>query len=65
MIAGIMAGILNAVLAILGKVATQAFFEAVIGKVVVAGLRHLAKMSTNDIDDKVVEDVAKQLGYDK
>lgn len=64
MIAGITAGIVNAALALLSKVATQAFFEAVIGKVVVAGLRHLAKMSTNDIDDKLVEDVAKQLGIE-
>lgn len=60
-----MAGVVNALLALVGKLATQAFFEAVIGKVTVAGLRHLAKMSTNSIDDELVEDVAKQLGYDK
>ena len=45
-------------LKILMKLATEAF----IAKMVVHGLRALSRSTENDIDDKVVKDVADALG---
>ena len=61
MIATLTGGILAAALSILGKLATQQFFEAVLTKVVIHALDKLAPMTTNTLDDDLAAEVKKRL----
>ena len=60
--AAIVAGLTNACFAVLAKLFTQTFFEAVISRVTVALLRMLAKHTTNTVDDDIANEVAERLG---
>lgn len=62
LMASMVAGLTSAVLAIMGKLFTQKFFEAVIAKVGVYALGELAEMTTNTVDDELVKDAAERLG---
>lgn len=57
----LLAAIPNAILAIAGKLLTEKFMQAVLEKVLVTGLKKAAAMSTNTIDDEVVEDIKRRL----
>jgi hypothetical protein len=61
MIATITAGLISAALSILGKLATQTFFEAVLTKIVTHSLDKLSKMTTNTLDDELAAEVKKRL----
>ena len=60
-IAMVLASIPNAILAIAGKLLTEKFMQSVLEKVLVTGLKKAAAMSTNTIDDDVVEDIKRRL----
>lgn len=64
MMTTIVAGFVSAFLAVLGKLATQSFFEAVISRVLVFIARELSAMTTNQLDDGMAEDMAKRLGLE-
>ncbi|MGI2025775.1 hypothetical protein [Endozoicomonas acroporae] len=64
-----MAGIITALLlnslkAIIGKLALAIVGERFLSQVVAYALRKLAKMTTNELDDKLVEDVIQTLKRD-
>lgn len=60
-IALLLAGIPNALLAIAAKLLTQAFFQTILEKVIVAGLERASDMTTNTVDDALVEEVKRRL----
>ena len=51
----------EALLSLLGKLPWAAIIERLLSRLVVNGLRALAKRTTNTIDDATVEDVISQL----
>lgn len=51
----------SAALGVLGKLATQAFFEAVLTRVIIYAGEKLAPMTTNTLDDELVEEIKKRL----
>lgn len=61
LMAALAAAIPNALIAIGAKLFTDTFMQAVLQKVIVFGLRKAAKLSTNTVDDELVEDVVKRL----
>ncbi len=64
MSAAILSGLVTALLSILGKLATSAFFEAVLSKVIVWSLEQVAPKTTNTLDDELVTEVKKRLGHE-
>lgn len=58
----IVAGLQAAVLAVIAKLFTQAFFESVVSRIVVWGLVALSRLTTNTVDDSIAQDAAKRLG---
>ncbi len=62
MFASITSGIISASLSLLSKVATQAFFESVMQKVLIYGLEKMAKSTENTLDNDLVKDIKKRLG---
>lgn len=60
-IAILVASIPNAMLAIASKLVSEKFMQAVLEKVLIAGLQKAAKLSTNTVDDELVADVQKRL----
>jgi hypothetical protein len=61
MVAGIIAGLSNAVLWGVQKVVSEEFFKAVLVQVVKYVGPKLAKQSTNKLDDKIVDEIIKRL----
>lgn len=49
-------------MAVMGKLATAAFFEAVLTRVIIWCGDKLAPMTSNDLDDKIVAEIKKRLG---
>ncbi len=49
-------------LAVLGRLATASFFEAVLTRVIVWCGEKLAPMTTNSLDDQIVVEIKKRLG---
>lgn len=64
MLTGITAGLISAALSIIGKLATQAFFEAVLKHIVIYGGDKLAAMTTNKLGKEIMDDVKKSLGVE-
>lgn len=62
MFAGVASGILSAALTVIGKLATQAFFEKVLINLVVYCGDKLVSMTSNTLDDSIMYDVKKSLG---
>lgn len=60
-LAGLLAALPNALMAIFTKLFSQAFLEAVIKKITIYGLEILAKKTENKLDDELLEDIKKQL----
>lgn len=58
------AGLTSAALAVMGKLFTQKFFEAVISRVTIYSMGKLAEMTTNHMDDDLVQEAAKRLGLE-
>jgi hypothetical protein len=57
---------LTALLSVLGRLATAAFFEAVLTKVIVYCGEKLAPMTTNTLDDEIVAEIKARLqGHDR
>ena len=56
--------LLNSLKAIIGKLAFAIVGERLLSQVVAYALRKLAKMTTNELDDKLVEDVIQTLKRD-
>lgn len=61
MISVIASGMLTALLAIMGKLVTQSFFEAVLTRVIIYAGEKLAPMSTNTLDDEILSEIKKRL----
>jgi hypothetical protein len=51
----------EALVSLFGKLPWGVLVERLVSRVVVAGLRKLAKMTTNTLDDETVEDVIRSL----
>lgn len=51
----------EALWAMLAKLATRAFMDKLLSKLVLAGLERLAKSTANDVDDQIVADVREAL----
>lgn len=51
----------NVFMAILSKLVTQSFLQSVIEKTLIYGLKKAAAMSTNTVDDEIVEEVVTRL----
>lgn len=51
----------NVLLAVIGKIVTEQFMQAVLEKVLLRGLEKAATLTTNTIDDEVVQDIKKRL----
>lgn len=51
----------NALLGIMGKLVTEKFMQAVLEKVLIAGLEKAALLSTNTVDDDVVRMIKNRL----
>lgn len=47
--------------AMVAKLVTRAFLEKLLTKLVIAGLKKLAKETSNNLDDSIVADVEKAL----
>lgn len=60
-IATLMAVLPNVFLAVLGKLVTEKFMQSVLEKVLVAGLKTAASMTTNTLDNELVADIEKRL----
>lgn len=60
-VAALMAAIPQAMIAIGLKLFTQSFMQGVIEEVLIYGLRKAAAMTTNAVDDDLVEKVAARL----
>ena len=56
--------LLNSLKAIIGQLAFAIVGERLLSQVVAYALRKLAKMTTNELDDKLVEDVIQTLKRD-
>jgi len=52
---------LTSFLAVLGRLATAAFFEAVLTRVIIYCAEKLAPMTTNTLDDELVAEIKKRL----
>ncbi len=61
LIAAVAAAIPNAMIAIGAKLLTEAFFQKILERVLIAGLEKAAAMSTNKVDDELVELVKTKL----
>ena len=61
LIAALVAAIPNVLLAIFSKLVTQSFLQSVIERVLAAGLRKAAAMTTNPLDNELAEEVIQQL----
>lgn len=61
MLAALLAAIPNALLAIGAKIFTDAFFQMVLTRVLIAGLEKATAMSTNTVDDSIVADIKERL----
>lgn len=61
MTSAVTAALIKAFLAVLASITTQPFFEAVIARVMVWGLEHLAAMTSNTLDDDIVRQVKARL----
>lgn len=57
----LLAALPNIFVAIFAKIFTQAFMQEIIEKVLIYSLRKAAKMTTNTVDDDLVEEIAKRL----
>ena len=55
----ILAAIPNALLAIAAKFVTEKFLQSVLEKMIIYGLKKLAPLSTNTLDDEIVADIEK------
>lgn len=55
----ILAAIPNALLAIAAKFVTEKFLQSVLEKMIVYALKKLAPLSTNTLDDEIVNDIEK------
>jgi hypothetical protein len=51
----------EALVSLFGKLPWEVLVERLVSRVVVAGLRKLAKMTTNTLDDETVEDIIRSL----
>lgn len=58
----LLSAIITALMSIGGKLAGAAFLEAVATKVIIWSLEKIAPMTTNKLDDELVELVKKRLG---
>lgn len=61
MMAMLMAMLPNVFMAIVAKLVTQSFMQAVLEKVLIAGLQKAAALTTNTVDDDLVKLVADRL----
>ena len=61
MLTTILGSLVTSLLAVLGKLATQSFFEAVLTKVIIYAGEKLAPMTTNTLDDELVAEMKKRL----
>ena len=58
----ILSSLVTASLSIVSTLATKAFFEAVLTKVIIYAAERLSAMSTNTLDDALVADIKARLG---
>lgn len=65
LLATLIAVIPNAILGVVAKLATEQFFQSVIERVLIAGLKKAAKMTTNTVDDEIVTDIVARLKTNK
>lgn len=61
LIAAVAAAIPNAMIAIGAKLLTEAFFQKILEKILLQGLGYAAAMTTNTVDDSLVEEIRKRL----
>lgn len=61
----LLASIPNALLAIGAKLLTQSFFQSVLEKVIIRGLTYAVTLTTNTVDDELVEEVKRRLAGEK
>lgn len=61
MISVIASGMLTALLAIMGKLVTQSFFEAVLTRVIIWSGEKLVPMTSNELDDQILNEIKKRL----
>lgn len=52
---------ITAFLSVMGRLAGQKFFEAVLTRVIIYGLEKLAPLTSNTLDDEIVAEVKKKL----
>ena len=57
----LLAGLIASSLAIIGKLATQTFFEVLLTKVIIFCGDKLVAMSSNSLDDEIMDEVKKRL----
>lgn len=55
---------ITAFLSVIGKLATVSFFEAVITDLIIWGGEKLAPMTSNTLDDQLLQEIKKRLGRD-
>ena len=51
----------QAIMAIAAKLLTQSMVQAALERIVLAGLKHAAKLTVNQVDDQVVADIEQRL----
>ena len=56
--------LLNSLKAIIGKIAFAVVGERFLSQIAVYAMRKLAKMTTNELDDKIVEDIIASMKRD-
>ncbi|WP_299726806.1 hypothetical protein [uncultured Endozoicomonas sp.] len=56
--------LLNSLKAIVGKIAFAIIGERFLSQIIAYSLRKLAKMTTNELDDKLAEEIIKSLKRD-
>lgn len=61
LITAILAMLPNIFIGILSKFVSEKFLQAVLEKVLIYGLKHAARLTTNTVDDELVADIEKRL----
>lgn len=61
LISTLLASLPNVFLAIISRLVTEKFMTKIVAKVTIYGLKKAAKMTTNTVDDELVEDVTERL----
>ena len=57
----LIAGLPKALMAISAKIFTEMFFQKILEKIIIFALEKAVSLTTNKIDDEVVEDIKRKL----